>query len=154
MKPLLNQLLYELERIEGTELIRGRLARVESVVSRDADRPEWDRIGGEPVREDLGAREVDAGNRHTHPLRAGLPPRRHAAKAVARVVSARDDAELSIRQPAPARSAALPGHEAVRRRAPEGLVQPRLVHLDRLPLERAGPSSHHVAEPSPHAPGC
>lgn len=62
-----------------------------------------------------------------------FPPRRHAAKAVARVVSARDDAKLSIRQPAPARSAALPGHEAVRRRAPEGLVQPRPVHLDRLP---------------------
>lgn len=102
-------------------------------MSRDADRPEWDRIGGERVREDLGAREVDAGDRRTHPLRAGLPPRRHAAEAVARVVSARDDAELSIRQPAPARSAALPGHEAVGRRAPEGLVQPRPVHLDRLP---------------------
>lgn len=42
-------------------------------MSRDADRPEWDRIGGERVSEDLGAREVDADDRRTHPLRTGLP---------------------------------------------------------------------------------
>lgn len=61
---------------------------------------------------------------------------------------------LSPRQPMPARSAALLGHEAMKWRALEGLVQAEPVHLSRRPLERSSPPSHHGAEPPPHAPGC